>query len=228
MKTITLVAYNRLEYLIQMIGSLKVNRLDGYTLFIGVEPDDRSVVEYCRALDFMAINLVVNQERLGVAWNPLATISRAFEAGSEFNVALEDDIVLAPDALELASWFLALPENNYFSLGLFNYRSSLEVPAEIEESDHFTPLGWCVTARVWNELIKPNWMADPRGWDFSINKILEDNKQFKILQPKLARANHIGREGGEHCAPGFHDAVFSQLPISDAAHRDYRLCALPS
>jgi hypothetical protein len=224
MKTVTLVAYRRLHYLNRVIESLKKNSLTGYSLFVGVEPDDQSVVDYCRNLDFMPTTVVVNENRLGVAWNPHATISRAFAAGSSFNVALEDDVVLSPDALSLANWFFALPYcEKYFSLNLFNYHSDAAFPDEVEESNHFVPLGWAVTTRMWHDLVEPGWMCDQRGWDFSVNRILESNPGLRLLQPRLARANHIGREDGAHCTPAFHDATFSRLPISDGLYRDYHL-----
>jgi hypothetical protein len=223
MKTITLVAYNRLHYLEQTIECLKKNNLDGYTLFLGVEPEDEAVIAYCRSLDFMPINLTINPETLGVAWNPKATISRAFDAGSQFNVALEDDLLLSPDALDLANWFFGIPNSDFFSINLCNYRSDSAFPAEVDETDHFIPLGWAASQTVWRTEIEPSWMCDSRGWDFSLNKILEDRKDRKLLQPRLARSNHNGRDGGKHCTAEFHDRVFQNLPISDGSVRNYKL-----
>ena len=221
----TMVACNRLHYLVQTIECLKRNSLQGYTLFLGVEPTDEAVVEYCKRLDFMPINLTVNRTRLGVAWNPRATINRAFESGSEFNVAIEDDLLLAPDALDLANWFFSLNHRQFFSLNLCNYRSDPLFPSEIEASSHFIPLGWAVTRAVWQTFLQPNWMCDERGWDFSVNKVLESHPNERLLQPKLARSNHNGRDGGEHCTPEFHDRTFGQLRISDGTSRNYYVCA---
>ncbi len=148
MKTITLVANNRLNYLKRMIQSLRENDLSGYTLFVGVEPEDQEVVEFCQDFDFMPANVTVNPRKLGVALNPLMTISRAFDAGSDFNVALEDDLVLSPDALDLANWYFALPEENYFCLNFFNYCSNCADPAKVQYTDHFAPLGWAVSESV--------------------------------------------------------------------------------
>jgi hypothetical protein len=223
MKTITLVACDRLNYLSKTIECLKQNRLDGYELFIGVEPEDAAVVEYCRRLQFMPITLTVNPTRLGVAWNPKATIDRAFDAGSEFNVAIEDDLLLAPDALDLANWFLESHGRHFFSLNLCNYRSDSSFPSQVESTDHFIPLGWAVTREAWQESIRLNWMCDPRGWDFSVNRILETQTRKRLLQPRLARSNHNGREGGEHCTPEFHDRTFAHLPMSDGTTRHYHL-----
>jgi hypothetical protein len=223
MKTISLVACNRLHYLVQTVECLKRNNVDGYTLFLGVEPVDQTVVEYCRKLDFMPVHLTVNPARLGVAWNPRATIGRAFKSGSEFNVAIEDDLLLAPDALDLTNWFCGLNDPGYFSLNLCNYRSDPSFPSEVEESSHFIPLGWAVTRVVWQTLIEPEWMCDARGWDFSVNKVLGCHATRKVLQPKLARSNHNGREGGEHCSAEFHDRTFRHLSMSDGSKRDYHL-----
>jgi hypothetical protein len=228
MKTLTLVANNRLHYLSQMVESLKENNFDGYTLYIGVEPDDESVVAYCQDLDFMPIHLTINAKRLGVGGNPLATISRAFDAGSEFNVALEDDLILSPDALDLANWFYALPSvKNYLCLNLFNYKSAPEHGAVVEEAHHFVPLGWAATRRAWQYWIKPNWTGDVRGWDFAVNKAWESTRRIKLLQPRLSRANHLGREGGVHCSTQYHDKTFAGLAISGGTQRGYHLQAEP-
>jgi len=226
MKTITLVACSRLDYLKSTVESLKNNNLAGYTLFIGVEPLNAEVISYCRQLNFMPTELTVNSSQLGVAGNPLATITRAFESGSEFNVALEDDLLLSPDALDLANWFLELPQNpDYFCLNLFHYGSNPELPSEIVESNHFAPLGWAATAKMWRDFIQPSWLSDRRGWDFSVNQVLLKEQKLKLLRPNLARANHLGREGGVHCSPEFHDQVFSKLVISDGSIRKYSLFA---
>ena len=223
MRTITLVAYNRLGYLKQLVASLQTNILDGYTLFIGVEPTDQTVVDFCQKLDFMPTVVTLNRQRLGVSANPLATISRAFDSGSEFNIALEDDLVISPDALDLAEWFRCLQNNNYFCLNLFNYGSDPNQAELVMELDHFAPLGWACTARVWFDWILPNWTVDARGWDFSVNSVLATYGPKKVLAPQLARANHIGRDGGAHCTPELHDRFFSCLRISDGQNRHYRL-----
>lgn len=221
-KTITLVANNRLHYLKEMVDSLRRNNLTDYSLFIGVEPDESAVVAFCKSMDFMPTQLTINATRLGVKLNPLATISRAFEAGSDLNVHLEDDIILSPDALDLANWYCSLADKDWLCLDLFNYHSDPSSPNVVEESDHFAPLGWVTRRNSWEKHFAPNWMADKRGWDFSVNKLISDGNK-KVLMPKLSRSNHIGREGGVHCSQDFHDRVFSRVSISDGSARDYRL-----
>jgi hypothetical protein len=195
--------------------------LEGYKLFIGVEPGDEQVAEYCQGLDFMPTNVVINPHRLGVKWNPFETISRAFDSGSLLNVALEDDVILAPDALDLVNYFYGLESESFFCLGLFNYHSNPQLPGLLELSGHFAPLGWAATRKRWLELLKPNWPADDRGWDFAFNRALDSNRKLKVLQPKWSRSTHIGREGGTHCTPDYHDKTFGHLSISDGTTRSY-------
>jgi hypothetical protein len=78
-------------------------------------------------------------------------------------------------------------------------------------SRHFVPLGWSITKATWNDVIRPIWFSDSRGWDFSVNAAIESHSTFEILVPELSRSNHIGREGGVHCSAQFHDAVFGNL-----------------
>lgn len=221
MKTITLVVNDRPTYLEQTLEALRLCCLDDYTMFIGVEPGNADVLTMCRSITFMRTVVCVNSRRLGVSDNPLETIRRAFAAGSQLNVALEDDVVLAPDALHLCNWFETLDASDALCLCLFTYGSDSTKPREVVARSHFTPLGWCTTRGMWSNRIEPKWMCDPRGWDFSINKILADSPGMYVLQPLWSRSNHIGRIGGTHCTPEYHDQTFARLEISDGRETVY-------
>jgi hypothetical protein len=221
-KTITLVAYNRLRYLARTLESLRQNTLDDYTLFIGVEPEDEDVADYCKRIDWIPTRVTVNRERYGVAWNPFHTINRAIEAGSSFNIAIEDDLFLAPDALQLANWYQRYA-NQHLCLCFCNYSSVTHWPDIVFRAKTFVPLGYCFSRDAWMTYFEPNWMSDKRGWDFSVQALINERPSCHLLVPGLARATHIGREEGSHCTVQYHDRVFKDMPISREKQQNFRI-----
>ena len=50
------------------------------------------------------------------------------------------------------------------------------------------------------------------------------HEDLRTLMPRCARANNIGREGGVHCIPRFHDENFAALQMNEDATIDgYRI-----
>ena len=224
MKSITLVACNRPAYTQQVLDSIKANDRYGYHLFIAVEPGCQEVVDLCKRVDFMPTTVIENPTKLGINYNQKSAYERAFFDGSEFNVALEDDTVLAPDALDLANWFHALPwRDRYLLMNLFNTSKTAERPSEVEKTDAMCPWGWCFTRKQWNHWLCPNWMSDARGWDFSIVEMMR-RLNFKSLTPIVSRTRNIGREGGANHTPELHDIAFKGLVMNDRPHTSFRVC----
>lgn len=216
-KTITMTAHNRPHYTRQAVDSLLACNPEshGYTLWFGLEPgcdENILIAKYCA--ERCPTRIIINPLRLGVRENPFNLLSRVFDSGSAFNVYLEDDLAVSPDTLDLAEWFRLLPEReNYHSLALFNDTAPGH-PGElmIYCGGGFAPLGWACSWHQWTNRIKPHWHALADGWDWSIQAAIARNND-KILAPTIARATHIGRDGGTHCTPEFHDAHFSQHVI---------------
>ena len=102
--TITICAYNRPDYLDQVLESLHVAlrlcpefRVE--RIFIGV--DQGGVINPVECTDYN-LEVVYWPEHLGVTEHPRRLLQYAFvERGSSFNLHLEDDTVLAPDAIRL-------------------------------------------------------------------------------------------------------------------------------
>lgn len=221
MKTVTLTTFNRPSYLRRVLMSLRQNRYQDYTLFVGMEPGCPEVERILDEIRWIRTVIIKNPQRLHNKWNLKNIIETAIQQGSQFNVCLEDDVILSPDALDLANWFFNLRTNDYLTLGFFNYSSDPSFPNEISETNYFNPLGWCFALDGWRRTLAPNWMSDQRGWDFSITALLKRQPALKTLHPKFSRSNHIGRENGVHCTPEFHDRTFSHLEISTGQSKTY-------
>lgn len=214
MKTITLTATNRPHYLKILLDSLRANNLSGYTLYCSVEPGDKEVFSMCSKINFVPTVITLNHRKRGVRDNPFKILSLVFDSGSDFNVYLEDDIILSPDALNLANWYSTRINSNCLCGLFFNYGSDISKPTIIRKVRDFNALGFVLNKDSWYKKFSPMWYSDNRGWDWSIVSYLLRTPDLYCYQPITGRSNHIGRVGGVHASPAFHDQTFSNLKIN--------------
>jgi hypothetical protein len=244
MKTITITGYRRPHLFRDLLQSLAANDLAGWTIFVRLEPSP-AVAEFIaianETLPGQDCRVTVNPERLGVRRNPCALLEEVFAAGSAINLYLEEDMVVAPDAIALAEWFAAHHRSDWLCLSLLaggcggrGPISYAAYPDLLFLARTFNSLGFVATREAWRTHFAPNWMVDPpgarhvAGWDWSIHFHLVRHPHLRTVQPALARANHTGRDDGEHCSAEFHDLAFSELPIAGlpAGSHEYRLTPL--
>lgn len=226
MKTITFVAYNRADYTKQVLQSIEAAEPDGYEMFISLDPGDEATEKVVR--DFLSTTrikttLIKNEERLGVNYNNLGAFKAAMEAGSDFNMAVEDDTPISPDAFQLADWFLNYGQD-YLVLNLFTFGMIEQEPLALMECKDFCPWAWCFSRKAFERYINAGWMGDERGWDWSINKVMQEFN-LKSLRPVLSRSGNIGRAQGTHCTPELYDSDFPEgLVMSKQKHgSDFRI-----
>lgn len=207
-KTVSFCAYRRPDYEAQVLASLfpQVNHRN---------------YRFVPTYDSPAPN------NRGCDANTFLSIQRAFDHGSDFNVHVEDDTVLSPDALALADWFLAHPErDNYVLLNLFSRSTTCERPFDVVESARFTSWGWAITREKWETIIKPEWnqknTIHPMGWDWSVGFTIQKHG-LKTLHPVLSRVKNIGREGGTYETPDHHDEWTKGLVQADSPDRSVHL-----
>lgn len=179
-----------------------------------------------------------NETRLGVRENPKAAIAAAFSAGSEFNLCLEEDFLLAPDALSLADWYIANAQPHWFCLNLLasicNSRGNLSAPAHpdfVFESRCLSSIGLGFTRDMWQQ-IEPIW-SEPRtyrrsswrrmyhdGWDHALLAHLLTHPHLRTIQPVAARCTHLGAIG-TYCREDFQRDAFDHIrlcpPLDTAA-----------
>lgn len=239
MKTVTIPAAFRPHYLAQVLASLRRNDCSGYELFVAVEPTPQvdETLRLLEAVDWMPVQVVRNPVLLGVRSNPYQLMQRAFEAGSILNVFLEEDVVIAPDAVRMANWYVETQgDQEWLCLNFLNYRSmgSNRDPLALFSSSGFNGLGLCIMRRAWEDWFSQEWFNEERvariypgryGWDWSLGAVVAELK-LRTLTPLLSRANHIGREGGVHCSPEYHDRTFGNLAVNaDACPGAYKILA---
>jgi len=240
MKTITLPTNNRLEYLEQTIESLKQFDLSDYTLFVNIETgfmnpgkisnDTINTKKYLESQDFVKMNIQIHHRQLGVQQNPFNCIERAFIAGSEWNIHIEDDLIFAPDAFELADWYYNNQKDNVIIYGLCNRsvfkKSGIDT---IITKNYFDGLGWCISKDTWLNHIRNHWFDispygphKEEGWDCNITRYLNNNNLLEAI-PETSRTNTIG-EWGTYARPNnykqFKDLIMSTEIINNFKYKD--------
>jgi len=224
MKTLSMTAYNRPNYLEATLIDLAKNNLCDWNFFISVDPSDKTE-EIKKVLDrdygFASKTIVINQQRKDHRRNQHDAIAMAFGTGSSFNLHMDDDLFISPDALDLANYYEKAFKDaplTFGSYGLFNYASDSSKPDKlIRREKTFTGLGWCVFRDNWEQLFVPNWFNDGYskrfghyGWDWNIAGLYTENGISEIF-PAFSRTNHRGREQGTCCNHTFYDNTFPKI-----------------
>lgn len=248
-KTITITAMSRPLLLKALLDSLARNDLDGWTIFVSIEPSSATseMLSICQSmLAIQSHEITVNDEVLGIEANPHHLLSRAFAAGSALNLYLEEDLVVSPDATAIASWYAKNHRPGWLCLNLLaapcgsaGTLSDPRSPNELFLARTFNSLGFVARREEWYDLLEPVWFGGngPRvaggwaanwgtkgagGWDWSIYALLASRKDLVSVQPALARATHTG-SAGTHATPEFHDRAFHNIEICQTTGGSYRL-----
>ena len=233
MRTISITSNNRPEYLKECFESLsRNNHLKQYdTLYCQLEPGDRvrECADICMNVKGINTNVVINQTKLGVRMNPFNLLKRVFEeVKSDFNVYLEDDIIISPDCLDLVECYINSFKQRYVMLSFYNYASDPGKAYGLTESTEMVSLGMAFTRDNWVKQIAPYWNDENivkelgvpgTGWDWSIRAAILRNK-WKVLMPTLSRSKHIGKYLGTHCSPEEHINRFEKHPYSMKRYND--------
>lgn len=232
MNTITLVAHNRPSYTANVLNALiRCHGVWTYfdKLIISVDPGSEHVFDLCVAaaedissMGILETHVYRNSMKAGVAGNPQLALQRAFELHeSDFNMAIEDDALLSPDACRLADWFRRNhggPLSPYFLMSLCNHNEYKDgAPSEIRETTYITsPFAYCMSKYQWH-ITKAHWNAKeltPTGWDYSVSLAMH-LLRLRGLHPTLSRCQNIGREFGAHETPETFDKTQKDIVYSN-------------
>jgi glycosyltransferase involved in cell wall biosynthesis len=199
---IAMPAYNRHDYLVQVLSGLKENtHLDKFYIVTGEEPDCPQTRELFDGVDWMPIVRTINRERMGCNGNVTSTIDRAFEMHDRA-VILEDDVVPARDFLAFNCWGLERFEHDPRIFNLAAYKRQKEMPpmaaiGEARLAGWFTPWGWASWRDRWTsfrrELAIPPDSKD--SWDFYVVKWMTEIVGMFEVHPTLSRTQNVGEVG---------------------------------
>ena len=240
---------SRPELFRETLTCLARNDLTGWDILIRIEPTDKSgqFIEIAdRLLAGTRYRIGVNQQQLGLALNPFFTIESAFEHGSAFNLHLEEDFLLSPDATAMTLWYLRNHRPNWLCLSLLagpcgstGMLSNPAFPDMLFETRVFNSIGFALRREEWEKHVRPAWPVKPVrrgigvrgwryawGWDWAVYGALVSSRDLVTVQPGLARASHNGPTG-ENVVPDFHERAFGGLPLHEGRIADYRLVEGP-
>lgn len=218
-KTITIAAYNRPRLLQGLLDSLssQVSDLADYELLLCVDGGGSrhsEVVEVAKSVDFMDSIVLCQRGNVGINENTYSAMDFVFsQLDSDWNLYLEDDLVLAPDALSLVEHFLDLDKHLHqaASYCLCNLRPKSSNPNRIRISRRFCSWGFLMKRKRWEQCAKPVWLRGHTMWD---NRVAESirglpGSLFNVF-PDVSRSKNVG-VNGVHCTPEKHKLLTRRL-----------------
>jgi hypothetical protein len=209
MKIITLCFWKRPEYAQAVLNSLKACAgVDRYTLLMhldgGGHPDMPAVAN---SVDFASKVVIAHSDHAGCNWNTRRALAHGFNE-SDYVIHVEEDVILAPDALRWFEWASHLRDvKTIFTtnawrndVGWMPEQGRPFPPGEASRAvamPFFNCWGWATWADRWRE-IDAGWTTgtdQSLSWDTSV-QTTRGNRLG--IQPHISRACNIGKEGGTH------------------------------
>lgn len=207
---ITTAHWNRPVYSRRMAESLAACRgIEKCHVIARIEPSEFSdeIIESLGKIPSHGITIIENRERFGCGENTYECLRSGFTQGSrphrldDFVIHVEDDVLLARDALEFFAWARDHYAGDQSVLNVTAWqnlqsRHHQEMHHEVVRDPWFSPWGWGTWRDRWLT-ISDQWESNP--WDVNIN---ERVRQGRVqICPTLSRAQNIGAEAGTYC-PG--------------------------
>lgn len=189
LKTITSTHYNRPDCTRQMLSHLSQCRgIENYILVCSVEPGFPEVIAEINKYPYQKM-VFLNERLLGCWENKKAALVQGFKLGN-YVIHIEDDVILAKDALEYFEWAAQFNFNSQvFSVSAFSKDPKPDNPNLVIRDNHYSPLAWATWRNRFEE-------ASRGGWDGSDTWLFNARKQNFHIKPKLSRAKHIGYHHG--------------------------------
>lgn len=196
-RTLTMTLFNRPQYLRKVLAALsQCVGVERYHIIFCIEPGCPEVEALARGVRFAATRIVVNPEVLSCPVNVFQALSLAF-LDTDYNIHLEDDLLLAKDALLFFEYCREryAGDPRVLSVTAYNHQPS---PSShwhrLAFRPWYTPWAWA-TWRDRFEGLKDQWDFSYQhgNWDHNINSRLRGERME--VYPILARAQNIGLEG---------------------------------
>ena len=203
MKTITLACKDRPDYTLKVLNSLKEQnkKLDDYKLYINIDPGCREVVDICNSVNFIETDIKIFQLdetniRKRIDKNTYDVMERTFSDGSDFNLYLEDDVIMSPDILDIMDWYAGQDLTNIALLCLCNLWDRTNQPDENLVYKVRCACGWgFITSKFqFEKYCKPAWITKP-SWDKAVANYIRTFEGIYNLVPQLSRTSNIGAKG---------------------------------
>jgi glycosyltransferase involved in cell wall biosynthesis len=221
-KSVTIAAYNRPDNLRMLIDSLRnqTTEWDEWSVFVRVDAGGElfdQVVETTQQIDFAPYRVFWPAQNEGVNNNTYWLMHHVFEnLDADYNLYLEDDLLLSPDVLALANWYIEneqklLAVDGIADIGAlclcklqskFSDENLSNNAASLFFSRAFVGWGFLMGQRQWHQYGKPSWhnsralLGRDGMWDNAVAQYIRqcDTKVYNLF-PALSRVTNTGREG---------------------------------
>lgn len=207
-KTITIAAYNRPDNLRMLLDSLRAQLLPFYDYSVIVSVDaggDKfaEVMDVAKTIDFAPSQVFHSASHLGLNHNTYWPMEHVFDVlGADWNVYLEDDLVLSPDAFNLVAWYIEHAEE------MRNYKDVDDIgayclcrlrrngpPENIFLSRAFVGWGFVMDKYQWWKYARPAWFSGKGTWDTALAvHIRASGPSVCNAHPELSRVANTGCE----------------------------------
>ena len=198
---ISIATYRRYKYTKQVLQHLaECKGIDKYMVLVNCEPGFPDIADMAKNFPGLKTDVVVHPEKLGCNRNIYFSLERGF-AQSDYVIMVEDDILLAKDALEFFEYCRTNYEDNpyVYTVAAYNqFECEPEQHHTLYRLKWFTPWGWATWKSRWEEAggmkTSWDWEAKRASWDATLNHFLR--KDRVEIRPRLGRSQNIGGEMG--------------------------------
>lgn len=194
--SISISACNRPKYLQRVLGSIFANSAEIPPIIVSIDhhKDNSAVIEVCKRFN---VDFVVSDVKLGCNGNVRKAINLGFAIGSDFNIHIEDDICITPDALHFMFWAsikYALNQN----VNTVTFWGGEKEAFLASTQNSFTCWGWGTWRNRWR-WIEQNWTTGDDSHNTSWDVVLTEALGRKMeVYPLLSRSYNIGDQMGTH------------------------------
>ena len=228
MKTISLAAYNRASYLELTLNSLKQVDWTGYKLFVSLENGATEAVRrLCANIDWIDKEVHVAARKLGCDHNTHRSVCMPFDAGSDFNIYMEDDIEISRGLRNLADWYAAYNDQKNVCLCTESFTDRQGPTNQLLLFENFNSHGFMCTRAQFDKHLRKQWLDHSfsvdtdKGWDWNINNYVTRHSGSRIVSPLHAYTHHIGVMG-TYCKPKlYHEGGQDKVALCHALHDSF-------
>jgi len=206
---ISMTCYKRAEYLKQVLDSIKKSIeycKVSVPLYISIDYYDNTIVDYISSIDWTEVNYRINRPSVGCNLNTLLAMEYVCSNDINAFLHLEDDTVLAKDAISYYLQALKIYETYPTVLSVAGYNKNTVLP-HISDLDmvmtHKSFSAWgCAFWKSKIQTVFDNWIPvfnrnnGGMSWDSYLNEYLYKKLDYYEIKPIVSRIQNIGAEQG--------------------------------
>jgi len=205
---ISLTCYKRADYLKQVIDSLKESLSyygkHNFVFYPHIDYNNDAVLKLIEDIDWIETKITCNKPPVGCNKNTQEAITEAIN-NHEAILHLEDDTVLAYDAIDFYVYSLCKYENSNSVISISGYNKTEELDSNNYFSVFDEQFFCCWGCAFWKskkDIILDNWtkqldFMNPQSWDSHLQENLFKNK-YSQVRPMISRVQNIGAKNGTY------------------------------